>query len=77
MVFASQLYAGVTSKFFDYLVDNINGQFEGRCQQITKQNLYANEINFEEIQREPSLGPNPDDDLRREIQTENMAWAYQ
>ena len=34
MAFANPLYAGVTSKFFDYLVENINSQFEGRCKAV-------------------------------------------
>ena len=31
MEFASAPYAAITTKFFDYLVENINTQFEERC----------------------------------------------
>ena len=52
MEFASAVYSGITSQFFDFLVDNINTQFEARCEELTKMDKYSEEIVFRIIKND-------------------------
>ena len=65
MAFANPLYAGVTSKFFDYLVENINSQFEDRCKTVEQRGLYAEEIEFEDVYEEIRVERKDDEQARR------------
>ena len=52
MAFANPLYAGITSRFFDFLVENINGQFEERCKHVSLKGEYSDEIKYEDVEEE-------------------------
>ena len=44
MEFANVFYSAVTTQFFDFLVANINSEFEQRCAQLVLEGRYNNEI---------------------------------
>ena len=50
MEFSSPLYASITRQFFDYLVVNVNQQFEERCSQVGQ--TYNSEIAYQSDQFE-------------------------
>ena len=51
MEFASRPYAAITTKFFDFLVDNINQQFEDRCAKLSNRTSLDDEIIFSLIEK--------------------------
>ena len=51
MEFSSSIYSGITSKFFDFLIENINKQFEERCAELTRNGKYTDEIIFIDDQK--------------------------
>ena len=77
MAFANPLYAGITSRFFDFLVENINGQFEERCKHVSLKGEYSDEIKYEDIEEEVVIKCTEDEQARRSNQEENMAWMYE
>ena len=80
MEFASRPYAAITTKFFDFLVANINEQFEERCRATSKRSDLDDEIIFTRVEKhreEAAIEEHTNDVMLEAIDPEETAaWSF-